>query len=41
MKIKTLLFILFAIVLNSCHCVETHLTKEEKEWFSVYEIPMI
>lgn len=27
---------MFAITLISCNCVETHLTKEEKEWFSVY-----
>jgi hypothetical protein len=37
-KIKIVIpLILFAIVLNSCTCVETHLTKEEKEWFSAYK----
>jgi hypothetical protein len=29
--------ILTLMLLNSCNCVETHLTKEEKEWFSVYK----
>lgn len=37
MKIrKTILFILGVIILNSCNCVETNLSKEEKEWFSAY-----
>ena len=31
------LLILLAIILNSCTCVETHLTNEEKEWFSAYK----
>lgn len=30
-----LLSVLF--LLNSCNCIETHLSKEEKEWFSVYK----
>lgn len=25
------------MLLNSCNCVETHLTKEEREWFSAYK----
>jgi hypothetical protein len=41
MKIKnTLLLILFTIILSSCNfcnCVETHLTEDEKSWFSAYE----
>lgn len=38
MKIKKiLLFILFTIFLNSCNCVETKLTDDEKEWFSAYD----
>jgi hypothetical protein len=31
------LLILLSIVLYSCNCVETHLTKDEKAWFSAYE----
>jgi hypothetical protein len=34
---KIYLSILFLTLLCSCNCVETHLTKEEKEWFSVYK----
>lgn len=34
---KAILIILFIVLLNSCNCVETHLTKEEKEWFLVYK----
>lgn len=32
-----ILLIALQIILNSCNCVETQLTKEEKEWFSVYK----
>lgn len=32
------ILILFLLLLNSCgKCIETNLTNEEKEWFSVYE----
>ena len=34
---KTALLILLIIVLNSCNCIETHLTNDEKAWFSAYE----
>ena len=38
MKIKIVIpLILLAIVLNSCTCVETHLTEDEKSWFSAYD----
>lgn len=38
MKNKILsILILLILILNSCNCVETHLTEEEKEWFSAYE----
>ncbi len=38
MKNKTvLLLILCAIIFNSCNCVETQLTDDEKEWFSAYD----
>jgi hypothetical protein len=37
-KIKIVIpLILFAIVLNSCTCVETHLIEDEKSWFSAYD----
>lgn len=34
---KKIILIFSLTILTSCHCVETHLTKEEKEWFSAYE----
>jgi hypothetical protein len=33
----TILSTLFLVFLSSCNCVETHLTNDEKEWFSVYK----
>jgi hypothetical protein len=35
-KKTAILSILLLVLLYSCNCVETYLTKEEKEWFSVY-----
>jgi hypothetical protein len=35
-KIIILSFLLL-VLMGSCNCVETHLSKEEREWFSAYE----
>lgn len=32
-----LLMIVSLVILISCNCTETNLTKEEKKWFSIYE----
>lgn len=37
MKTNLIFTMLALIVLGSCNCVETHLTKEEREWFNSYE----
>lgn len=37
MKINLILIILSLVILSSCNCVETHLTKDEREWFLTYE----
>jgi len=37
LKNKNLLLLLLVIFFYSCNCVETHLTVDEKSWFSVYE----
>jgi hypothetical protein len=34
---KSILSILLFVFVCSCNCVETNLTKEEREWFSTYE----
>lgn len=36
MKKIIILSSLFLVFLTSCNCTETHLTQEEREWFSVY-----
>lgn len=37
MKNTIILWSLFLVFLSSCNCTETNLTKEEREWFSVYD----
>lgn len=37
MKTNLILAIFSLFILYSCNCVETNLTKEEREWFSAYE----